>query len=159
MPGAAWIVAPDLLRGRERGADDRRAARRRSRPARASSSSTTPRPTAPARSPTGSPPPTRDVAVLHRAGKQGLGPAYVAGFAHALAHGAGASSEMDCDFSHDPAIVPALLGALDDGADLALGSRYVAGGRGGELDRLAPGRLARRLRATRSPCCACRSAT
>ena len=69
------------------------------------------------------------VAVLHRAGKQGLGPAYVAGFGHALAHGAGAVVEMDCDFSHDPAAVPALLGALADGADLALGSRYVPGGR------------------------------
>ncbi len=69
------------------------------------------------------------VAVLHRAGKQGLGPAYVAGFGHALGHGAGAVVEMDCDFSHDPAVVPALLAALDDGADLALGSRYVGGGR------------------------------
>jgi dolichol-phosphate mannosyltransferase len=69
------------------------------------------------------------VAVLHRARKEGLGPAYLAGFAHALAHGAGAVVEMDCDFSHDPAAVPALLGALADGADLALGSRYVPGGR------------------------------
>jgi dolichol-phosphate mannosyltransferase len=69
------------------------------------------------------------VAVLHRAGRAGLGPAYVAAFGHALAHGAGAVVEMDCDFSHDPAVVPALLGALDDGADLALGSRYVGGGR------------------------------
>ena len=77
------------------------------------------------------------VAVLHRAGKQGLGPAYVAGFGHALAHGAGAVVEMDCDFSHDPAVVPALLGALDDGADLALGSRYVGRRPGRELD--APG--------------------
>jgi len=69
------------------------------------------------------------VAVLHRARKEGLGPAYLAGFAHALEHGAGAVVEMDCDFSHDPAVVPALLAALDDGADLALGSRYVGGGR------------------------------
>jgi len=69
------------------------------------------------------------LAVLHRPGKAGLGPAYVAGFAHALAHGAGAVVEMDCDFSHDPAAVPALLAALADGADVALGSRYVAGGR------------------------------
>ena len=69
------------------------------------------------------------VDVLHRARKEGLGPAYLAGFAHALAHGAGAVVEMDCDFSHDPAAVPALLGALAGGADLALGSRYVPGGR------------------------------
>ena len=69
------------------------------------------------------------IAVLHRAGKAGLGPAYVAGFGHALAHGAGAVVEMDCDFSHDPGVVPALLAALDDGADLALGSRYVGDGR------------------------------
>jgi dolichol-phosphate mannosyltransferase len=69
------------------------------------------------------------LAVLHRPGKAGLGPAYLAGFAHALAHGAGAVVEMDCDFSHDPETVPALLGALADGADLALGSRYVPGGR------------------------------
>ena len=69
------------------------------------------------------------VAVLHRARKEGLGPAYLAGFAHALAHGAGAVVEMDCDCSHDPAAVPALLAALEGGADLALGSRYVAGGR------------------------------
>ncbi len=69
------------------------------------------------------------VAVLHRAGKEGLGPAYVAGFGHALAHGAGAVVEMDCDFSHDPAVVPVLLAALERGADLALGSRYVGAGR------------------------------
>ncbi len=68
------------------------------------------------------------VAVLHRTAKRGLGPAYVAGFAHALAGGAGALVEIDCDFSHDPALVPVLLGAVRDGADLALGSRYVAGG-------------------------------
>src|SRR5215207_5980227 len=71
----------------------------------------------------------RRLAVLHRAGKDGLGPAYVAGFAHALEHGAGAVVEMDCDFSHDPAAVPTLLGALAAGADLALGSRYVGDGR------------------------------
>jgi len=69
------------------------------------------------------------LAVLHRAGKGGLGPAYVAGFAHALEHGAGAVVQMDCDFSHDPAVVPALLGALAAGADLALGSRYAGDGR------------------------------
>jgi dolichol-phosphate mannosyltransferase len=69
------------------------------------------------------------VSVLHRAAKRGIGPAYVAGFAHALAHGAGALVEIDCDFSHDPATVPRLLDAIAGGADLALGSRYVDGGR------------------------------
>jgi len=69
------------------------------------------------------------VAVLHRSAKRGLGPAYVAGFEHALAHGAGALVEIDCDFSHDPATVPRLLDAIAGGADLAIGSRYVDGGR------------------------------
>jgi dolichol-phosphate mannosyltransferase len=68
------------------------------------------------------------VSVLHRERKEGLGPAYLAGFARALADGADYVLEMDCDFSHDPADVPRLIGACDAGADLALGSRYVAGG-------------------------------
>jgi dolichol-phosphate mannosyltransferase len=68
------------------------------------------------------------VDVLHRERKDGLGPAYLAGFRRALADGAGFVLEMDCDFSHDPADVPRLLGAAD-GADLVLGSRYVQGGR------------------------------
>jgi dolichol-phosphate mannosyltransferase len=68
------------------------------------------------------------VHVLHRTGRRGLGPAYVAGFDHALARGAGAVCEIDCDFSHDPATIPRLLVAVADGADLALGSRYVDGG-------------------------------
>jgi dolichol-phosphate mannosyltransferase len=68
------------------------------------------------------------VHVLHRAAKGGLGPAYVAGFDHALARGAGALCEIDADFSHDPAMLTALLDAVAAGADLALGSRYVAGG-------------------------------
>jgi dolichol-phosphate mannosyltransferase len=67
------------------------------------------------------------VHVLHRARKEGLGPAYLAGFARALELGADFVFEMDCDFSHDPADVPRLAAAADD-ADLALGSRYVAGG-------------------------------
>ena len=72
---------------------------------------------------------TRDarVSVLRRARKEGIGPAYRAGFRHALAHGARRIVEMDCDFSHDPARLPALVAATDD-ADLALGSRYVPGG-------------------------------
>ena len=67
------------------------------------------------------------VEVLHRPRKEGLGPAYLAGFRHALADGAQLVFEMDCDFSHDPADVPRLIAATQD-ADLALGSRYVPGG-------------------------------
>jgi len=66
--------------------------------------------------------------VLHRPAKQGLGRAYVDGFRHALASGAELVLEMDCDFSHDPADVPRLIAAVEAGADLALGSRYVTGG-------------------------------
>ncbi len=66
--------------------------------------------------------------VLHRTEKSGIGPAYLAGFARALAAGAGCVLEMDSDFSHDPADLARLLQAVRDGADLALGSRYVAGG-------------------------------
>ena len=68
------------------------------------------------------------VSVLHRAGKEGLGPAYVAGFREALATDAEFVLEMDCDFSHDPDAAPRLVDACASGADLALGSRYVAGG-------------------------------
>jgi dolichol-phosphate mannosyltransferase len=67
------------------------------------------------------------VSVLHRARKEGLGPAYLAGFQRALEEGAELILEMDCDFSHDPADVPRLLAAAEN-ADLVLGSRYVAGG-------------------------------
>src|SRR5215212_792100 len=70
------------------------------------------------------------VAVLHRPRKEGLGPAYLAGFAQALVDGAEFVLEMDCDFSHDPADVRRLLAAARD-ADLVLGSRYVPGGRVG----------------------------
>jgi dolichol-phosphate mannosyltransferase len=67
------------------------------------------------------------VRVLHRAGKDGIGPAYRDGFRVALAEGADLVMEMDCDFSHDPADVPRLVAAAAD-ADLVLGSRYVPGG-------------------------------
>jgi len=67
------------------------------------------------------------VEVLHRGRKEGLGPAYLAGFRRALANGAELILEMDCDFSHDPADVPRLVAAAGE-ADLALGSRYVPGG-------------------------------
>lgn len=67
--------------------------------------------------------------VLHRTEKNGIGPAYLAGFRHALDAGAGYVMEMDSDFSHDPADLARLLqAARDGGADLALGSRYVPGG-------------------------------
>jgi dolichol-phosphate mannosyltransferase len=68
------------------------------------------------------------VKVLHRAGKQGLGRAYLAAFEWALVRGYGLVLEMDADFSHDPAHLPALLAAAES-ADLVLGSRYVPGGR------------------------------
>lgn len=70
------------------------------------------------------------LSVLHRAGKQGLGRAYLDAFEHALALPAGYSHfvQMDADLSHDPAAIPSLLQACRDGADVALGSRWVAGG-------------------------------
>jgi dolichol-phosphate mannosyltransferase len=68
------------------------------------------------------------VEVLHRRERQGLGPAYLAGFAHALQAGATHVMEMDSDFSHDPGDLARLLAAVREGADLALGSRYVDGG-------------------------------
>jgi dolichol-phosphate mannosyltransferase len=67
------------------------------------------------------------VHVLHREQKEGLGPAYLAGFRVALELGAELIFELDCDFSHDPADVPRLAAATED-ADLVLGSRYVQGG-------------------------------
>jgi len=67
------------------------------------------------------------LSVLHRTEKQGIGPAYVAGFRRALDEGAEFVLEMDCDFSHDPADVPRLVAAAA-GADLVLGSRYAKGG-------------------------------
>ncbi len=68
------------------------------------------------------------VEVLHRTEKNGIGPAYLAGFRYALDHGAAYVMEMDSDFSHDPADLARLLDAVRSGADLALGSRYVPGG-------------------------------
>ena len=67
------------------------------------------------------------IEVLHRTQKEGLGPAYIAGFRHALAAGADRILEMDSDFSHDPADLPRLLAATEE-ADVAIGSRYVSGG-------------------------------
>ena len=67
------------------------------------------------------------VSVLHRERKEGLGPAYIAGFRRALADGAELVLELDCDFSHDPRDVLRLIEAASD-ADLVLGSRYAPGG-------------------------------
>jgi dolichol-phosphate mannosyltransferase len=71
------------------------------------------------------------VDVLHRPHKEGLGPAYLAGFHRALAGGAELVLEMDCDFSHNPQDVPRLIAAAEEGADVVLGSRYVRGGKVG----------------------------
>lgn len=76
--------------------------------------------------------------VLHRPGKRGLGPAYIAGLEAALDGGAGLVVQMDADLSHDPAELPRLLDAARD-ADLVIGSRYVPGGR---VTDWGPGRLA-----------------
>ena len=74
------------------------------------------------------------IQVLHRARKEGLGPAYVAGFTRALADGADLILQMDCDFSHRPQEIPKLLEAAAD-ADLVIGSRFC---RGGAVDRSWP---------------------
>jgi dolichol-phosphate mannosyltransferase len=66
--------------------------------------------------------------VLVRGGKAGLGSAYRDGFSEGLRRGYQVLVEMDSDLSHDPAALPRLLRAVDDGADLAVGSRYVRGG-------------------------------
>ncbi|MHB9053294.1 MAG: polyprenol monophosphomannose synthase [Thermoleophilia bacterium] len=69
-----------------------------------------------------------NLSVVHRQNKQGIGPAYVAGFKQALKTDTQLIFEMDCDFSHDPANIPAFLEAAES-ADLVLGSRYVPGGK------------------------------
>jgi dolichol-phosphate mannosyltransferase len=71
------------------------------------------------------------VEVLHRPHKEGLGPAYLAGFRRLLEGDAELILEMDCDFSHDPDDVQRLIAAVESGADVALGSRYVQGGKVG----------------------------
>jgi dolichol-phosphate mannosyltransferase len=70
------------------------------------------------------------VAVLHRAGKLGLGTAYIEGFRRALAMGAGCILQMDCDFSHDPQSIPQMIATMESSdCDVVIGSRYVKGGR------------------------------
>ena len=68
------------------------------------------------------------ISVLHRAGKEGLGKAYMAGFAVALDGGATRVIQMDADWSHSPDYLPSLVAPLDTGADLVIGSRYTRGG-------------------------------
>jgi len=68
------------------------------------------------------------IGVLRRPGKAGLGSAYRAGFRIGLDRGLDVMIEMDSDLSHDPAALPSLLAAIDEGADLVIGSRYVPGG-------------------------------
>ncbi len=68
------------------------------------------------------------VSLLRRPTKAGLGSAYLAGFAEGLTRGFDVLVEMDADLSHDPAALPALVSAAVHGADVAIGSRYVAGG-------------------------------
>ena len=99
------------------------------------------------------------VDVLHRARKEGLGPAYIAGFRRALADGAELVLEMDCDFSHDPADVPRLIAAAEDGADLVLGSRYVPGGAIPNWGAVRPRRSRSAGTSTRRLLLASRSAT
>lgn len=67
------------------------------------------------------------VSTLHRAGKLGLGTAYIAGFQYALEHGYDLAFEMDADFSHDPRYLPDFLAAAEN-TDLVIGSRYIRGG-------------------------------
>lgn len=68
------------------------------------------------------------VEVLRRPSKRGLGDAYRAGFAVGIARDYDVIVQIDADLSHDPAVLPQLIAALEDGADLAIGSRYVPGG-------------------------------
>ena len=71
---------------------------------------------------------TDGLEMVHRASKDGLGPAYGDGFRRALEQGADVVVQMDCDFSHDPKDIPRLVAAVENGADLGLGSRYVGDG-------------------------------
>ncbi|MCB0974336.1 MAG: polyprenol monophosphomannose synthase [Actinobacteria bacterium] len=68
------------------------------------------------------------VSVLHRSAKEGLGPAYLAGYEWGLQRGFDVMIQMDADGSHDPSVIPRLVNEIDAGADLVIGSRYVPGG-------------------------------
>ena len=84
--------------------------------------------------------------VLHRSGKDGLGNAYRAGFAWGLERDYAAIGQLDADLSHPPALLPKMLEALWRGADLVLGSRYLAGRRQRRLAAAPPHRQPHRLR-------------
>ena len=98
------------------------------------------------------------VHVLHRPGKQGLGAAYLAGFAWALDRGYDAAVEMDADGSHQPEQLPALLDAAEH-ADVVIGSRWVRRGDGRQLADVPQGPLASAATSTSGSCSACRSTT
>ncbi len=68
------------------------------------------------------------VSCIQREKKSGIGPAYAAGFAHVISQGESTICQMDADYSHDPVSLPTLVEAIENGADLAIGSRYIAGG-------------------------------
>jgi dolichol-phosphate mannosyltransferase len=72
---------------------------------------------------------TGRVEVIHRTGKLGLGSAYIAGFKHGLKQGFDLIGQMDADFSHPPEVLFKFMKAIENGADLAIGSRYIPGGR------------------------------
>ena len=152
-------LPPHLQRAREPRADGRRAAASVLRRATACSSIDDNSPTAPASSPTGSPREHAFVDVLHRARKEGLGPAYLAGFRRALADGAELSSRWTATSPTTPHDVPRLIAAAEDGADLVLGSRYVPGGGVANWGLRAARRSRAAARSTRSSSSACASAT
>jgi dolichol-phosphate mannosyltransferase len=69
------------------------------------------------------------VSVIHRPGKMGLGTAYIDGFRKAMAEGADYVLQMDCDFSHDPKYIPAMIEQMQTcNCDIVIGSRYIKGG-------------------------------
>ena len=87
--------------------------------------------------------------------KSGLGSAYRAGFRVGLARGYDVMIEMDADLSHDPAVLPDLVAAVEQGADLAIGSRYVPGGSIPDWKWRPPRHLAWSAASTRAPCSGC----
>ena len=99
------------------------------------------------------------VDVLRRTEKSGLGSAYRAGFTWGLEHGFEILIEMDSDLQHDPAMLPALIHAVEDGADLAIGSRYVPGGAGARAGSGRGGSSPRAATSTPPWCSACTCAT
>ena len=114
---------------------------RRPCPTRTSSSSTTAAPTAPPTRPRRSAPSSAASRCCAGRSKMGLGSAYRAGHAIGIARGYDVMIQIDADLSHDPAALPELLAAVERGADLAIGSRYVPGGQVPELAQAAAAAL------------------